>query len=114
MTRKFEAQWHLRKLLALKGIFNTTNLMPLLAERGINVSRTQVYRIVAEKPNYISLDLVVALCDILDCSPTDLIEKVEVRKQVKKAVGDESGGKDPSRARKLKPVRARIKDADKD
>ena len=114
MTRKFEAQWHLRKLLALKGIFNTTDLMPLLAERGIDVSRTQVYRLVAEKPNYVSLDLVAALCDILDCTPSDLIEKVEVRKQVKKVVGDETAGRDPSRARNLKPVRARIKDADKD
>ena len=114
MTRKFEAQWHLRKLLALKGIFNTTDLLPLLAERGINISRTQAYRLAAEKPNYVSLDLIVALCDILDCSPSDLIEKIEVRKQVKKVVGDESTGKDPSRARNLKPVRARIKDADKE
>ncbi|HET6895009.1 MAG TPA: helix-turn-helix transcriptional regulator [Candidatus Baltobacteraceae bacterium] len=114
MTRKFEAQWHLRKLLALKGIFNTTDLLPLLAERGINISRTQAYRLTAEKPNYVSLDLVVTLCDILDCTAADLIEKVDVRKPVKKVVGDESSGKDPSRARNLKPVRARIKDADKD
>jgi DNA-binding Xre family transcriptional regulator len=114
MTRKFEAQWHLRKLLALKGIFNTTDLLPLLAERGVNISRTQAYRLAAEKPNYVSLDLIVALCDILECTPADLIEKVEIRKTVKKAVGDESAGKDPSRARNLKPVRARIKDADKD
>lgn len=114
MTRKFEAHWHLRKLLALKGIFNTTDLMPLLAERGIDASRTQVYRLVAEKPNYVSLDLVAALCDILDCMPSDLIEKAEVRKRVEKAVGDQAISKDPSRARNLKPVRARIKDADKD
>ena len=114
MTRKFEAQWHLRKLLALKGVFNTTDLLPLLAERGINISRTQAYRLAAEKPNYVSLDLVVALCDILQCTASDLIEKVDVRKPVKKIVGDESGGKDLARARNLKPVRARIKDADKD
>jgi len=112
--RKVEARWHLRTLLVMKGIFNTTDLLPLLAERGINVSRTQVYRIVTDTPNYISLNMIAALCDILACTPADLIESIPARQRAKKTVGGKGAANDPVGARSLRPVRARINDADKD
>jgi len=40
--------WNLRKLMAHNGLFQTTDLVPLLAERGIHLSREQVYRLVTQ------------------------------------------------------------------
>lgn len=71
--------WHLRRLLAERGIFATTGLGPLLSERGINLSEAQVYRLVTGTPERLSLRTLVALCDILSCTPNDLIEPVAER-----------------------------------
>jgi hypothetical protein len=38
-------RWHLRRLMAEKDMYATTQLGPLLAERGITLSREQVYRL---------------------------------------------------------------------
>ena len=53
--------WHLRRLLAERGIFATTGLGPLLAERGINLSEAQVYRLVTGTPERLSLRTLAAL-----------------------------------------------------
>lgn len=66
--------WHLRRLMAQADMFATTDLVPLLAERGITLSREQVYRLVVQVPERLSLATLAALCDILDCTPADLIE----------------------------------------
>lgn len=66
--------WHLRRLMAQAEMFATTDLVPLLAERGITLSREQVYRLVAQVPERLSLATLAALCDILECTPADLIE----------------------------------------
>jgi DNA-binding Xre family transcriptional regulator len=60
--------------MAEAGMFATTDLVPLLAERGITLSREQVYRLVAQVPERLSLVTLSALCDILGCGPGDLIE----------------------------------------
>jgi DNA-binding Xre family transcriptional regulator len=77
MNRKMSIRWNLRKLMASRDMFQTTDLVPLLAERGIHLSREQVYRLVTQPPQRLSMDTLAALCDILDCTPNDLIE-VEV------------------------------------
>jgi DNA-binding Xre family transcriptional regulator len=76
VKRKLGYRWNLRVLLAQQGMFATTELAPLLAERGIELSAAQVYRLVVQTPERLSLRILVALCDILDCSPSDLIEPV--------------------------------------
>ena len=50
-------------------MFATTDLVPLLAERGVVLSREQVYRLVARVPERLSLTTLAALCDILACTP---------------------------------------------
>ncbi|MFE9823398.1 hypothetical protein ACFYSH_14815 [Streptomyces sp. NPDC005791] len=35
MAAKLDYQWHLRKIMADRGLFSTTDLIPLLQERGI-------------------------------------------------------------------------------
>ena len=67
-------RWHLRRLMAEQDMFQTTELVPLLAERGVELSREQVYRLATKRPQRLNLEVLAALCDILDCEPGDLIE----------------------------------------
>jgi DNA-binding Xre family transcriptional regulator len=57
-------------------MFATSDLVPLLAERGVVLSATQVYRLVTQTPERMNLRTLMALCDILSCTPNDLIEPV--------------------------------------
>ncbi len=76
IARKIGYRWHLRRLMAERDMFATTDLRPLLAERGVTLSREQVYRLVARTPERLSLATLAALCDILRCAPGDLVEPV--------------------------------------
>ena len=60
--------------MAGRGMFATTDLIGPLAQRGIGLSSSQVYRLVVERPERLSLKVLMALLDILDCSMEDLIE----------------------------------------
>ena len=72
----------------------------------IVLSAPQVYRLVVQTPERLSLRTLMALCDALDCTMADLIEPVEERVAAKrrKAVG-ETATADPVMPR---PKRARI------
>ncbi len=110
MPRKLDYQWHLRQVMADRGMFATTDLIPLLAARGIRLSSSQVYRLVVERPERLSLKVLMALLDILDCSMGELIEPTAVAKSVPRA--EASGGSDTS-VGALRPKRARITGAGK-
>ncbi len=86
--KKMGIRWQLRLRMAEQGLFQTSDLVPLLAERGISLSREQVFRLVTQAPQRLSMDVLAALCDILGCSPNDLIEVEVVNEQVRKAAGD--------------------------
>jgi DNA-binding Xre family transcriptional regulator len=66
------------------GRARTTDLVPLLTERGIHLSREQVYRLVTQPPQRLSMDTLAALCDILGCTPNDLIKVEVANAQVRK------------------------------
>jgi len=85
VIKKMGYQWRLRQLMAERELFQTSDLVPLLAERGVALSREQVYRLVTQPPQRLSMDTLVALCDILDCTPNDLIKPEIVNQQVRKA-----------------------------
>lgn len=105
-------QWHLRQLMARAGMFSTTDLIPLLAERGVELSAAQVYRLATGTPERLSLRTLVALCDILGCTPNDLIEPVAETQQTRATGGRASGGSDEDPAAALKrrtPRRAEIR-----
>lgn len=65
--------WRLRVVMATRGLFATTDLVPLLAERGVVLSRSQVHRVVTGQPERINLNLLAALCDVLDVTASDLL-----------------------------------------
>lgn len=96
-------QWHLRQLMATRGMFATTDLVAPLAERGVSLSREQVYRLVVGTPERLSLPTLTALCDILSCTPNDLIEVAAEPGRLRKVAGAKStspvGGRRPVRAR---------------
>lgn len=96
--------WNLRAMLALHGIYKTTELVPLLAEHGVALSREQVYRLVTTGPQRLNMEVLDALCQILDCTPNDLItfEALPAR-STGRAVNDNSRD-----ASDLTPVRAVI------
>ena len=93
MTRKMTIRWHLRELMAAKGMYMTSDLVPLLAERGVLLSREQVYRLVTQQPERLNMYVLAALCDLLACSPADLIEPVVEQPTPRKRVAA-SGGAD--------------------
>jgi DNA-binding Xre family transcriptional regulator len=105
MTNKIGYVWHLRKLMADRGMFATTELVPLLAARGIGLSREQVYRLVTGTPERLNLTVLVALCDILDCRAQDLIEPV-ARSTAKAKSATPAGTLDT--AQRPRPRRARV------
>lgn len=111
MTAKLDYRWHLREVMATRGLFQTTDLIPLLAERGIELSASQTYRLVTERPERLSMRTLMALLDILGCAMDDLIEPVAaVGAGRKKAASDGVGrrGEGPSGVGEFRPKRARI------
>lgn len=103
MTQNLDYRWNLRQVMAGREMFATTDLLGPLAERGIALSSSQVYRLVVERPERLSLKILMAMLDILDCSMDDLIEPVATPRVAKKTkAGGEAG------IGALRPKRARI------
>ncbi|MFI6742636.1 MULTISPECIES: helix-turn-helix domain-containing protein [Nonomuraea] len=72
--------WRLREVMAERGMSSTVELRPLLAARGVDLSPSQVYRLVVGKPERLSLRTLMALLDILDCTMDDLIQPLPARR----------------------------------
>jgi DNA-binding Xre family transcriptional regulator len=105
MMRKLDYRWHLRQVMASRGMFATTDLIEPLARRGIHLSSSQVYRLVTERPERLSLKVLMALLDILGCSMDELLEPVAAAAapgRRARAAGGDAGVGD------LRPRRARI------
>ena len=108
MKAKLGYQWNLRLLMAKQGLFATSDLVPLLAERGVVLSAAQVYRLVAQTPERLSLRTLMALCDILGCTPNDLIEPVSAPRRARAAAGSGTGEATVSSLKGRRPRRAEI------
>jgi DNA-binding Xre family transcriptional regulator len=113
VTAKLDYKWHLRELMAVRGMFSTTGLRPLLAERGVSLSASQTYRLVAEKPERLSMKTLMALLDILGCRIEELIEPVAAQGRRRRTASGylpaapAPGTADPG-VGSLRPRRARV------
>ena len=99
-------RWRLRERMAQQGIFSASELAPQLAAHGVKLSSSQVWRLVTGRPERLNLRTLVVLCEILDCTPNDLIERVEATtERPKRAAAGRAAGKDivPRRARLRRP-----------
>ena len=104
MSTRIVIRWNLRRLMAEKGMFQTTDLVGPLRERGVEISRQMVHRVATKPPQRINLDLLAALCDILSCTPNDLLELAREQVLEARAVNDSGPG-----IGELRPVRATIR-----
>lgn len=109
MKRDVGYTWRLAELMAAHGMHNSTDLIPRLAERGIHLSRPQVYRIVHQRPERVALQLLAALCDIFGCGVEDLVTVTATDARRKKTA---SGATAPPNVvelnKSVRPRRARI------
>ena len=104
-TRHVLMHWSLRQVMATRGLFQTSDLIPLLDEREIHLSRQGVHRLVSKTPQRVNIDLLAALCDILDCTPNDLLQpRLEAVEHEPTASGDTGPG-----IGDLRPIRAKIR-----
>lgn len=106
MKRQVDYAWRLRKVMADHGMYATTDLVGPLRDRGINLSASQVHRLVTGTPERLSLHVLAALCDIFDTEPGGLITTTAVNAGVRHAAaGDQPA---PANLAELRPTRARI------
>lgn len=106
---KVSYQWRLREVMAEHQMYATTELVPLLAERGIVLSASQVHRLVTSTPERLSLPILAALCDIFAVDAAELIPTDATSVGVRKvASGDRPAPGRVGELGDLKPVRARI------
>jgi DNA-binding Xre family transcriptional regulator len=111
VKRKVGYSWLLRDVMAQNRIYTATQLVPMLHDRGIGLSASQVHRLVSGTPERLSLQVLSALCDILECTPADLVTTTAENAGVRKAAtGDVPA---PAAAvAKLRPRPARILDGE--
>jgi DNA-binding Xre family transcriptional regulator len=97
-------EWRLRVLMAEQGMFKAAELSPRLAEHGIKLSDSQVWRLVTGRPERLNLRVLVVLCEILDCEPGELVRATEAEIPLAKAPSSSA-----AIAADLQPKRARLR-----
>lgn len=111
MPAEVDYEWRLRLLLAERGVFHAADLTPLLAEHGVRLSDSQVWRLVTGKPERMNLHTLMVLCEILDCTPNDLIRRVELpsnaRLARKRAAGETRPADIAPKPARIRPARRR-------
>jgi DNA-binding Xre family transcriptional regulator len=72
-------EWRLLQLMAVrKSWTTTTKLIPELRKRGFVFDRSSIYRLVkTDKPPKMSVELILALCEILECRFEDLVVRID-------------------------------------
>lgn len=98
-------RWALRERMAQHGIFTAKELAPHLAAHGVRLSDSQVWRLVTGRPERLNLRTLVVLCEILDCTPNDLIQQIAVEQPKRRASVGRAADADivPKRARIRRP-----------
>lgn len=113
MTKTVAYHWHLRKIMSEHGMFATTELVPLLADRGVVMNASQVYRVVTGAPERMNMQFLAALCDIFGCSPNELIEPyVLATSRRGRKTGTTDSSTPPKSGSKNRPTRAVIRPAE--
>ncbi|MGH3719817.1 MAG: helix-turn-helix domain-containing protein [Pseudonocardiaceae bacterium] len=105
MKRQVSYRWRLREVMAAHGMFTITDLVPLLVDRGITLSVSQVHRLATGTPERLSLPVLAALCDIFACTPAELIATKAENISVRKTATDNS----VANLNAVRPTRARLR-----
>ncbi len=100
-----QAEWRLRELMAAKGLFSAVQLQQVLAEQGLTLGASQAHELLTRAPRQPRMAVLLALCEVLDCSLADLW--VVHQAAVTPAEGKVAAGA-RQRLAGLKPVEARL------
>jgi len=98
-------EWRLRLVMAQAGMFKATDLTPKLAEQGVALSESQVWRLVTGKPERLNMQVLTALCEILDCQPGELIVLTDAP-ATRKRSGAKKG---PALGKELAPKQVKLR-----
>jgi DNA-binding Xre family transcriptional regulator len=107
MKRQVSYQWRLREVMATHGMYAAADLEPHLVDRGITLSSVQVWRVVTQVPERLSMPVLAALCDIFDCTPSDLIA-TKAENAAPRRTGT-AGANVADLAATVRPKRARVR-----
>jgi len=93
-------RWNLRMKAAERGIWKSTEMRRLLADAGLEISAGKMSALWTGTPTTIRLDDLDIVCDVLNCTPSDLLirepEKVAARRpQREQAPAAAAGGAVP-------------------
>ena len=106
MKRHVEYTWRLREIMAARGMNNLSDLIPLLQDRGVSLSASQIYRLIGSTPERMNLALLAALLDALDCTFEELCPTAVVATETRhRLTGTEAG---IAKKDAIRPIRARI------
>ncbi|MCW4256365.1 MAG: helix-turn-helix transcriptional regulator [Candidatus Thiodiazotropha taylori] len=70
-------EWRLLPVMAERRIRRATDLKRLLEDEGIEISSSQLSRLVSSTPQRLSMELLGGLMRVLDCEASDLIRRVD-------------------------------------
>lgn len=106
MQYRIDYQWRLREVMTSRGMHHLSELMTPLHEVGIDLSASQLYRLLGGTPERLPLALLGALCHVLQCTADDLCQfDVVATTSRRTSTGtDLTTAPDPT----LRPKRARI------
>jgi DNA-binding Xre family transcriptional regulator len=96
--------WRLEERMHERGIHQITALQRELVAHGIDLSSSQIHRLVTQTPERLNLEVLATLCEILACTPSDLVEVHERRQRRHVA----SGANVVDMATTIRPKRARV------
>jgi len=70
---KKRLSWRLRVMMAERNISTATELQRLLDKDGYNITSSQLTRVIKDRPDRISTDLLDHLLSVLNCDISDLL-----------------------------------------
>ncbi len=95
-AQKKRLSWRLRVMMAERNITTATELQRLLQKSGYQVTSSQLTRVIKERPDRISTDLLDHLLEVLNCDIGDLLRSDPVS-------ADSASAKNAEQAKPKKP-----------
>lgn len=108
MTNLPTVTWRLQPVMRAAEVFSNEDLKRRLAGVGVDLSSSQVHRLVTETPERLNLTVLAALCQVLDTTPDDLIHTRDAQPKPARTASTGSGGNVVDLTDQARPRRARI------
>ena len=109
-TPKRRLSWRLRVMMAERNITTATELQRLLEKSGFQITSSQLTRIIKERPDRVSTELLDHLLDVLKCDIGDLLRSDLVEPESK--MTNESVSTESKAQTKPKKLRVRRESAE--